>query len=139
MEEISDTSFLASRPNPATSRVMCLDNMALFQFPHTPQWYCREPLLEAKMSHELLLHSHAAVLLFSHLSVSFNVQAQSIHSVAESLFHYMDVAPHFSFVESFVHISSVIIPTRVIWSRFQQAIIFLYETINVWRTHTCMK
>lgn len=91
------------------------------------------------MSQKLLLYSHAAVLCYSHLSVSFNIQPKSIHSVAQSLFHYMDIAAYFSFVESFIHISSVIIPTRVIWSRFQQAIIFLYETINVWRTHTCMK
>lgn len=130
---------MASCPYPATSRVMCLDNMALIQFPHTPQLYCRDPLREAKRSHKLLLYSHGAALYFSHLSISFNIQPKSIHSVAQSLFHYMDVAAHFSFVETFIHISSMIIPTRVIWSRFQQAIIFLYETIDVWRTHTCMK
>lgn len=118
---------------------MGLDTMALAQFPHTPQLYRWQPPLEAKMSHKLLLYSHVAVLYFSHLSVSFNIQPKSIHPVAQSLFHYMDVAAHFSFIESFIHISSVIIPTRVIWSRFQQAIIFLYEAINVWRTHTCVK
>lgn len=117
---------------------MCADNVALVQFPHTAQSYHRETFLETKISPELL-YSHMPILHFSHLSVSFNIQPQSIHSEAQSLFHDMDVATHFSFVERFVHISSMIIPTRVIWSRFQQAIIFLYETINVWRTHTCMK
>lgn len=118
---------------------MCVDSMALVQFPHIPQLYRREAFPEADMSHKLLQYSHMAVLYFPHLSVSFNIQPKSIHSVAQSLFHYMDVAAHFSFMESFIHISSMIIPTRVICSRFQQAIIFLYETINVWRTHTCIK
>lgn len=91
------------------------------------------------MSHKLLLYSQVALLYFPHLSVGLNVQPKSIHPVAQPLLHDMDVAAHFSFVESFIHISSMIIPTGVIWSRFQQAIIFLYETINVWRTHTRMK
>lgn len=123
----------------ASSRVMCLDNMALVQFPHTPQLYHRESFLQGEMFCKLLLYSQVAFLYFPHLSVGFNVQPKSIDSEAQPFLHDMDVAAHFSFMESFIHISSVIIPTRVIWSRFQQAIIFLYETINVWGTHTCMK
>lgn len=118
---------------------MWLDNVALVQFPHTPQLCHRESLLQGEMSCELLLYSQVEPLYFPHLSVGFNVQPKGIHSVAQPLLHDVDVAAHFSFMESFIHISSMIIPTRVIWSRFQQAIIFLYETINVWRTHTYMK